>query len=192
MVDGEFTLKQQKFIVAYAECRNASQAAREAGYAADSSHVTGSQLLAKPNIHAACMELIDKSQKKAVLTLELLDQEIAKLAFADIRKLYDGDGNLLPVNQWPDDAAATVASIESVEEIEGRGDERRVTGMLKKLKVWDKVSALTLAAKRLGAISDSKNVNVNVSLEVLVAASMKVEKDDDSKIIEHQPTKNGD
>lgn len=55
--------------------------------------------------------------------------------------------------------------------------------------MWDKVSALTLAAKRLGAINESKNVNVNLSLEVLVAASMKADPADDAKTIEHEEKK---
>ncbi len=57
------------------------------------------------------------------------------------------------------------------------------------IKMHSKEAAIKLAAQHLGMISDSKNVNVNVSLEVLVAASMKIEKADDPKTIEHEEKK---
>lgn len=189
MAEGEFTPKQQRFIVEYPKDLNATAAAIRAGYSENAARQQGSFLLSNPDIYAATMLIVEKSQKKAILSVERLDEELARIGFGDIRKLYDDSGNLLPVNQWPDDVAATVASIEAVEEIEGRGDERRVTGTLKKLKVWDKVSALTLIAKRLGAINESKNVNVNLSLEVLVAASMKADPADEAKTIEHEEKK---
>lgn len=57
------------------------------------------------------------------------------------------------------------------------------------IKMHSKEAAIKLAAQHLGMISDSKSVNVNVSLEVLVAASMKTEPADDAKTIEHEKNK---
>lgn len=111
MASEDVNLRREKFKVAYARTLHGTNAAIEAGYSPASAHVTASRLLSDAKFYEECMELVDKSQKKAVLTLERLDQEIARLAFGDVRKLYDDSGNMLPVNQWSDDDAATVASI---------------------------------------------------------------------------------
>src|SRR3546814_6731932 len=41
-------------------------------------------------------------------------QEIARLAFSDLRNLFDAQGNLIPVSELSDDAAASLAAVEVV------------------------------------------------------------------------------
>lgn len=189
MAEGELTPKQQRFVEEYLLDHNGTKAAIRAGYSKHTANEQAAGLLAKPSIRIEVDARIEERKKRSILTLDRLDLELARLGFSDSRKLLDADGNILPVNQWSDDAAASVASIESIEVRSGSGEEQKVTGTLKKLKVWDKVSALTLIAKRLGAINESKNVNVNLSLEVLVAASMKADPTDEAKTIEHEEKK---
>jgi phage terminase small subunit len=38
-------------------------------------------------------------------------QEVALLAYADLRKMFRPDGALIPIHELPDDVAATVASL---------------------------------------------------------------------------------
>jgi phage terminase small subunit len=95
-------------------------------------------------------EAIEKRRAEAVakagLSVERTLLEVARLAYSDVRKLYKPDGSLIPVHELDDDAAATVASVE-VDEI---GMEGVVVGHTKKIKHWDKNSALEKAMKHLG------------------------------------------
>ena len=74
-------------------------------------------------------------------------KEVARLAYADPRKLYDKDGNLIPIHQLDDDTAATVASIEVEEEFTGKGESLALTGHLRKVKQHSKIQALDMAMK---------------------------------------------
>ena len=53
MASGEFTAKQRLFIKAYVSCRNATQAALEAGYSEKTARVIGQENLLKPALAAA-------------------------------------------------------------------------------------------------------------------------------------------
>lgn len=65
----------------------------------------------------------------------------------------------------------------------------KVTDRGLEIKMHSKEAAIKLAAQHLGMISESRNLNVNVSLEVLVAASMKADPADEAKTIEHEEKK---
>ena len=69
-----------------------------------------------------------------------VSREIGRIAFSDIRKLFDPQtGEILPIDQWPDDAAAAVAGYE--EEVSAGG-----TRLKRKIKLWDKPGSLKLLA----------------------------------------------
>ncbi|KKN14756.1 hypothetical protein LCGC14_0993090 [marine sediment metagenome] len=60
MANGKLTLKQERFVIAYLECENASEASRRAGYPAKSARVIGTENLTKPAIAARLQELRDR------------------------------------------------------------------------------------------------------------------------------------
>ena len=72
----DFTEKQLAFIDFYVACRNATKAAREAGYAEKSASVTGHQLLAQPKIQNEVRKRQDALRRDTQLTPENI---IAKL-----------------------------------------------------------------------------------------------------------------
>lgn len=74
-------------------------------------------------------------------------RELVRVGMSDPRGLFDADGRMLPMNQWPDDLARAVASVESVEEFDSEGNR---TGIVRKVKLWDKNSALSSLARHLG------------------------------------------
>ena len=117
------------------------------------------------------------------MTIDRVLAEYAKLAFLDIRKAFDEDGNLVPIHEMDDDTAAAITGLEveevraTVEVDEGleaqphggalrRSRERQTVGRLKKVKLSDKKGALDSLAKYLGLFSDA-NVNVNVGTQPL-------------------------
>lgn len=88
--------------------------------------------------------------EKFSLRSEDILRELAKIVYFDPRKLMAPDGTVLPINEWPDDVAGAIASIEVEELFDGRGEKREKIGVLKKIKAWNKGQAIEQAMKHLG------------------------------------------
>lgn len=149
------TPKQEKFCQKYIELGNASEAYRQAYDAEnmgdESIRVEAHRLLNdNPNIALHIQQLKDKLVKKHNITVERVLKEYGRLAFLDIRKAFDENGNLKPIHELDDDTAAAIAGLEAEELYEGRGEDREHTGRLRKIKLSDKKGALDSLGKHLG------------------------------------------
>lgn len=87
---------------------------------------------------------------KAEATVARVLEEMRRLGFSDMRKAFDANGNLKRPEDWDDDFAAAVSSIEVVTRSIGDGEVEHIH----KIKVWDKNSALEKMAKHLGMFID--------------------------------------
>ena len=127
---------------------NKTQAAVTAGYKPGRGAEKAGWRLSKD---AVVVELLREAHKKAVaisgLTVERTLIELARMAYSDPRKFKDKDGNWIPIERLSDDAAAALASMEEEEVIKGDGDEKTVATYIRKIKLWDKNSALEKAMK---------------------------------------------
>jgi hypothetical protein len=74
-------------------------------------------------------------------------EELARIAFLDPRKLFDADGNLIPIDKLDEDTAHALAGIDHDAIFSGRGDERERIGTTTKLKIIHKTQALELLGK---------------------------------------------
>lgn len=95
----------------------------------------------------AALKVRDTHQK------EIIVGELMQMLTADITQAFDANGSLKPIDQIPEDVRRCIAGLE-VSEIWGNvlvGDnnERMQTGVLKKIKFWDKNKATELMAKHL-------------------------------------------
>jgi hypothetical protein len=94
--------------------------------------------------------------KLADITPEKTLLELGRVAFSDIRGLYDAKGELLSPAQLSDDEAATVASFEDEIHFEGRGDDKTPV-RVRKVKRADKLAALGILARHhkiIGEVGD--------------------------------------
>jgi hypothetical protein len=82
---------------------------------------------------------------------------MARIGFADIRKIFGPNNTLLDVKDWPDDIVPAVAGIETFEVYEGKGEDRVLIGHTKKVRLWDPNPSLTNMAKNVGAIGNGKH-----------------------------------
>lgn len=142
--------KQELFCQEYIIDFNATQAAIRAGYSKKTANRIATENLSKPVIQACLNELKTKRAIKVDVTAERILKELANIAFLDIRKFFDEDGQLKKPADLDDECATTLSSIESDELFEGYGDERRSIGYSKKVKFWDKLKALEMLAKHTG------------------------------------------
>jgi phage terminase small subunit len=141
--------KQRRFALEFIVDLNGTQAAIRAGYSEKTARAIAQELVTKAEVVAAIQAAMDERAKRTNVTADRVILEAARIGFSDLRKLFAVDGSLLPVDQWPDDVAAAVASVEVDELFEGRGEERTQIGFTRKVKMWDKVKSLDLLGRHL-------------------------------------------
>src|SRR5690606_4977902 len=148
------TAKQRRFVEEYLIDLNATQAAIRAGYSKKTAGQIGDENLKKPQIAAAVQAAQAERSKRTQITQDRVLQELARIAFFDIRKLYSDDGSMKAPHELDDDAAAALSGVDVTEEFQGRGEDREQVGFTKKAKIFDKGTALTLAMRHLGMLKD--------------------------------------
>lgn len=79
-------------------------------------------------------------------------REIARVAYSDLRELFDDKDELLPPKKWSAGAAAAVQSIDVVKGNVTRGDGKGDT--IVKIRFWDKMKGLEVIAKHLNLAPD--------------------------------------
>lgn len=160
--------KQRKFADEYLICNSGTKAAIAAGYSAKTARVKASQLLVDEEVEKYIIEKRQVVAEKHGVTLDRVINEYAKIAFFDIREIYDVDGGLIPVKQLDDVAAGAIASIKSTEEWgEDDAGDRTIIGTNKEIKVFDKIRALQDLGKHLGLFEkDNEQQRPNTTLKV--------------------------
>jgi len=140
-----------KFADKYFETLNASESAIYAGFSEATAKQSGYQVLQREDVQEYLAKLRENYSSKHGVTRDRLIEEYAKIAFFDIREIYDVDGGLVHVKQLDDKSAGAIASIKSTEEW-GEDDEGRkvVVGTNKEVKIFDKIRALQDLGKHLG------------------------------------------
>lgn len=160
--------RQQKFIAEYLVDLNATQAAIRAGYSAKTASVQAFDLLRKPAIASALESARTQHATNAGLSVERVLQEAMRLAFFDIRKLTDSEGNPIPVHQLDADTAAAIQGLELATE---RGpDKESGPTIVRKYKIADKNSAIERLFKHLGLFEkDNKQSNPGDAMTAFLA-----------------------
>ena len=108
----ELNARQRKFVLVFVKTGNASVAAREAGYSQRTADRQGHYLLKNPEIAAEIAKRQGRLAIRMEISTERLVVEMARLAFADPRKLVGPDGMLRAIADLDDDTAAAISSLE--------------------------------------------------------------------------------
>lgn len=145
------TPKQETFVRNYLIDLNSTQAAIRAGYSVRTAEKIGSENLRKPDIAAEIKIAMDERAAREQVNADLALRETASIAFLDPTSLFAPDGSLLPIQKMPPAARAVIAGLEVSEVLDGDG---RVVGRVQKVKLVDKLGALTLLARHLGMFTD--------------------------------------
>ena len=132
---------------------NASGAARRAGYSERTSNMQGYRLLTKAYITAEVQRLMGERARRLDISADAVLAELAKLAFVNVRDLFDDSGRLIPAHQLPVEVAAAVSSIKvKLERVPG-GEPTDVEAVVE-TKLWDKKGSLELLGKHLRLFDD--------------------------------------
>ena len=90
--------------------------------------------------------------------------ELKRMSTVDVREAYNENGTLKDIASLSPELAACIAGIEVDEIFEGSGPARTWTGYTKKVKFWDKNSALEKLGKTLALFVDRHEHNHSGSI----------------------------
>ena len=164
--------RERAFAHAYiANNRNGLQAALTAGFSERGAGVAANRLLKRANVITILAEAERKAAEAAGISVARTLKELARIAYSDPRKFFNADGSLKTVRELDDDAAAAMASFETDEIITGKS----VIGTTKKLKMWDKNTALVNAMKHLGMFEKDNSQRPTVTIKNLSGRQLPVD-----------------
>lgn len=150
--------KRQRFVTEYLVDLNATQAALRAGYSERTAKAQGSRLLTFVDVQAAIEQARGARDSRTGVNADRVVRELARIAFGDVKALFDETGRLRPIHELEADVSAMLSGVEVArEKTRTRGDETEETTVeesIVKVKSWDKVRALELLAKHLGMLKD--------------------------------------
>lgn len=170
--DGALSPRQKRFVEEYLVDLNATRAAIRAGYSRNSASEQACEILANPKIAEAIAKAREELSQRVEITQDMVMREFARIGFSDIRRLMD-DGNLRPLSDLTIEEAACISSVEVVTKTlpsSGR-DEAPEVEYIHKVRMYDKVAALTQMGRRLGMFVDKSEVSTTVTLRDLVRSA---------------------
>jgi phage terminase small subunit len=133
------TKRQEIFISEYLKDGNGVRSAIAAGCKEKHAGVQACKWLKIPKIKSVIETKHIQRIAKIDFSAEKVLEGLAKLAFFDIRKLYNEDGSLKPITELDDQTAGAICGIEVEEAYQHFGaGQAKPTGILKKIKIADR------------------------------------------------------
>jgi hypothetical protein len=141
--------KQQLFVREYLIDLNATAAAIRAGYSKKTARQHAARLLTNVYISAEIQKATQARFRRLEITADAVLQELARLAFFDVRDLFAPDGSMIPVHKLSRDAAAAIAGFELVQvEIPAR--------LLRGIRLLGRIEGVHLVACQLAGVSEKE------------------------------------
>jgi len=152
------SIRRDSFARAYARHGIAGKAARIAGYSPKTADTQGNQLLRIPEVSAAIERYRRDQLENADVTVQQVLTELATIAFTDVTQVFDAEGELRPVHEWPKAVRRCVASFEVVIRNITAGDGHR--DKVLRVRFVEKIEALKLLAQHLGMLIERREVGL--------------------------------
>lgn len=166
------TKKQAIFVKEYLVDLNATQAAIRAGYSENTAKETGYENLTKPHIAKAIKEQQNKRIERTEVNADYVLKRLVEIDEMDVCDILSDDlSSFKPLSQWPKVWRRTISGLDLTELFSGRGDEKEMTGILKKIKWPDKVKNLELLGKHIDiqAFKEKRELEGELTVNNLIA-----------------------
>lgn len=153
--------KVVEFILRYVGCRNASQAARDAGLAT----YVGQRLLGKSEIYHCIRALTDKALMKYGYDAEEVVERVKEIVGIDPVCFENADGSFKThLSQIPPEARRAIKKFK-VKNIFGEDANgiRTVIGQLVDVELWDKMKGVELLGREKNIFKETKRVEHDVT-----------------------------
>lgn len=142
---------------------NATQAAIRAGYSPKRADVNGSILARQPAIKARINELKQERIDQLGIDANYVLMRLVEIDKLDVADILEDDLSVKPLSEWPEAWRRYLSGFNLAEMFEGRGDDREMTGILKKLKWPDKVKNLEMLGRHVAVQAFKDNVKTELS-----------------------------
>jgi phage terminase small subunit len=167
------TPRQKAFCREYLIDLSATQAAIRAGYSPKRADAIGYENLRKPEVAKYLAEKMQERAERAEIDADWVLKRLVEDATADLADLYDENGHLKSVHDWPMAwRTGLVAGIDTVQERIGTDPEGKPEfAIVRKVKLADRSKLLELLGKHvdIGAFKDRVEHSGRVGLESLIA-----------------------
>ncbi|MFZ5650138.1 MAG: terminase small subunit [Bacillota bacterium] len=157
----KLTDKQKMFVAEYLVDLNATAAARRAGYSEKRASEIGHQLLQKTTVQEAIQVAMEKREKRVEITQDKVLQQLAKIAFADIKDMLSFktvktvDETVSALVGYPVLTYKQVVDLKDSDDVDGTLlAEVSETKEGLKIKRHDSLKALELLGKHLGMFTE--------------------------------------
>lgn len=146
--------RQEMWAQAYAAECNSLRAAKalKQKYTDASANMTN-KIQKHPQVKARVHEIIKTRFDAVDITAKRVMTELARVAFASAKDIFDERGELIPVHELSDDAAATITGIDVEIRRQGKGPDAELS-VTKKVRRADKMAALGILAKHFKIVGD--------------------------------------
>ena len=145
------TTRQRRFADAYLLSNNKRASAMAIGVSANSAGTTAARMCANVHIKnylAMRRQDVSKQLDNAYeITKDRILREIAAAALFDPGKMYNSDGEMLPLQQMDEITRRAIAAFDVQEVTDSDGT---LVGYIKRIKPVSKMAALELAGRHLG------------------------------------------
>ena len=151
----KLTKKESLFIKEYLKTKNATSAAKSAGYTAKRMDQQGYELLRKPEISKAVSKGLQTLADNADVSAKRVIQELANIAFGHLGLvcIQSDDTGQLQLRRFNDMDVNHIGLISAVQVIETHSKDGDVLGIKTNFKMHDKLKALELLSKHLGLLN---------------------------------------
>lgn len=123
----KLTEKQKKFSREYLKDFNATQAAVKAGYSKRSANVIAAQNLTKVSIQQYLAKSLKKAEERAEIDISKIVKHLHDMAFFDVADVLYNDGEIKPIDEWPEIARKIVSELHVRRELTEDGQVVTIT-----------------------------------------------------------------
>lgn len=163
--------KRKRFADEYLIDLNATRAYRAAGYRGSDvvCAAEGHKLLRNPKVAEYIAAAMEARAKRTNVDADYVLNRLVEIDQMDVLDIMNDDMSLKPVPLWPPVWRRYLSGFEIAEIFEGRGEDRDIVGMLKKIKWPDKVRNLELLGKHVDVQAFKDRVEHDVTSDLIAA-----------------------
>ena len=151
--------KREMFCREYIKDLNGTQAAIRSGYSEKTANRIASQLLSKLDIQSRIAEMQSVRVEEVRIDANYVLKRLIEIDQMDVLDIMNDNMSFRPLHEWPKVWRQYLSGVDLSEMFEGKGDEREMVGILKKIKWPDKVKNLELLGKHIGVGAFTEKVD---------------------------------
>ncbi|EJM4784388.1 terminase small subunit [Salmonella enterica] len=161
------TAMQEAYAQEYTKCpENQTQAAINAGFSPNTAAVKASVMMRDERIQKRIAELMEERNKRLRVSADYVLLRLVGIDQMDVIDILNDDMSIKPVSEWPKVWRQYLTGFELADMFEGRGDEKELVGILKKIKWPDKVKNLELIGKHVDVNAFKERLEVSGTVTI--------------------------